>query len=225
MDPLSPHDINPSWSISNPNSPETPFQAPSVLSPPPPLPPPSASSSIFAREPKVFGAPVPGLVGPPLGVANEYSAIASANGNAGGPSRASAQQGPYLRVRIGGLERNRKDLLIRFDASVSSSSSSTSTKCSYAPCPRWSSRSICSYVSLGSPCTDQLAQFSHLNVSEYAKELRRVPTVCRASPDGLSAKYVPRLRHTLSTTTHLYLHLFNSYHPCFAPCHDIGRDG
>lgn len=26
---------------------------------------------------------------------------------------------PYLRVRIAGLERNRKDLLIRFDASVS----------------------------------------------------------------------------------------------------------
>jgi hypothetical protein len=36
---------------------------------------------------------------------------------------------PFLRVRIGGLERNRKDLLIRFDASVSSHYPRSSWEC------------------------------------------------------------------------------------------------
>jgi hypothetical protein len=37
----------------------------------------------------------------------------------GGKGKGKEEQRPYLRVRITGLERNRKDLLIRFDASVS----------------------------------------------------------------------------------------------------------
>jgi hypothetical protein len=35
------------------------------------------------------------------------------------PRKDKAKEGPFLRVRIGVLERNRKDLLIRFDANVS----------------------------------------------------------------------------------------------------------
>lgn len=42
---------------------------------------------------------------------------ASGSGSGNGMPEVKA---PFLRVRIGGLERNRKDLLIRFDASVSS---------------------------------------------------------------------------------------------------------
>lgn len=39
------------------------------------------------------------------------------------PSVTKKEVQPYLRVRIIGLERNRKDMLIRFDASVSAMSS------------------------------------------------------------------------------------------------------
>jgi hypothetical protein len=35
------------------------------------------------------------------------------------PRKDKGKEGPFLRVRIGVLERNRKDLLIRFDANVS----------------------------------------------------------------------------------------------------------
>jgi hypothetical protein len=43
---------------------------------------------------------------------------ASSSANKVGTSIETRPSGPFLRVRIGGLERNRKDLLIRFDASV-----------------------------------------------------------------------------------------------------------
>nr|ODN86975.1 hypothetical protein L203_03749 [Cryptococcus depauperatus CBS 7841] len=54
----------------------------------------------YAREPKVFGAPGMGLVNPPQETQDKAASKA------------------YLRVRIGTLERNRKDLLIRFDANT-----------------------------------------------------------------------------------------------------------
>lgn len=38
------------------------------------------------------------------------------------PRKDKGKESPFLRVRIGVLERNRKDLLIRFDANVSNSS-------------------------------------------------------------------------------------------------------
>ncbi|KIJ56974.1 hypothetical protein M422DRAFT_238559 [Sphaerobolus stellatus SS14] len=56
----------------------------------------------FGREPKVYGAPEPGLISP---VANKTSNGVSLEKN-----------DPYLRVRIIGLDRNRRDILIRFDA-------------------------------------------------------------------------------------------------------------
>jgi hypothetical protein len=37
----------------------------------------------------------------------------------GSPRKDKGKEAGYLRVRIGVLERNRKDLLIRFDANVS----------------------------------------------------------------------------------------------------------
>ncbi|KAK8844778.1 hypothetical protein IAR55_006628 [Kwoniella newhampshirensis] len=105
MDPLASSNINPSWSNS-PETPTNPLPPPSIQQQPPS--PPSSSSTLtstFAREPKVFGAPGLGLVQPP-----ENGASGSGNGRAG-PAL-------FLRVRIGALERNRKDLLIRFDAST-----------------------------------------------------------------------------------------------------------
>lgn len=45
------------------------------------------------------------------------------SGSSSGGARSQEPVGPFLRVRIAGLERNRKDLLIRFDVSVSIESS------------------------------------------------------------------------------------------------------
>ena len=103
MDPLSPQNINPSWS----NSPTTPIR---------PLPTSSSSSSSF-REPKIFGAPGLGLVSPPAESSTQAVDVSKSSGGDG--ERAKERVMPYLRLRIGGLDRNRKDLLMRFDASVS----------------------------------------------------------------------------------------------------------
>ncbi|TYJ57427.1 hypothetical protein B9479_001743 [Cryptococcus floricola] len=110
MDPLSPSDdINAGWSSP------TDHTAPP---PPSPAPPTTASSSGFSsaasssaaglREPKIFGAPGMGLVSPPPDAQFDHAKTDGAKE----PPR------PYLRVRIGTLERNRKDLLVRFDAST-----------------------------------------------------------------------------------------------------------
>ncbi|ORY23260.1 hypothetical protein BCR39DRAFT_549535 [Naematelia encephala] len=108
MDPLSPSNINPSWSNSPPSNTTRPLDSSQL--------PNSASSSSF-REPKVFGAPGLGLVSPPPPSHEGIEAQkANTNGAAGQVQR--EKNVPYLRVRIGGLERNRKDLLIRFDAST-----------------------------------------------------------------------------------------------------------
>ncbi|WVQ82794.1 hypothetical protein IAT38_004926 [Cryptococcus sp. DSM 104549] len=118
MDPLSPANINAGWASPS-ASPPTPTTA---LSPPPPThsttptptsasfasQPNSAASSSFVREPKVFGAPGFGLVSPPP----------DGQGGQGQGGQAGKAREVYLRVRIGALERNRKDLLIRFDASA-----------------------------------------------------------------------------------------------------------
>ena len=103
MDPLSPQNINPSWS----NSPTTPYR-PSL---------PSSSSSSSFREGKIFGAPGLGLVSPPAESSSQAANVSNASKE--GNTKEKEKVGLFLRVRIGGLERNRKDLLIRFDASVS----------------------------------------------------------------------------------------------------------
>lgn len=113
MDPLSPNNINPSWGSSPPRSAASRSQAyaspaRSISS----LPPQQPASSPF-REPKVFGAPSPSLAHPPA------SASASSEASGSGQQRQGGGGAGYLRVRMGALERNRKDLLIRFDANVS----------------------------------------------------------------------------------------------------------
>lgn len=97
MDPLA-QDVNQGWA-SDPS--------PALASPPmQPAQPvshnqPQASSSAYIRDPQVYGDPGTALMSP------------SAETSKG------EKPPPFLRVRIAGLERNRKDLLIRFDASVS----------------------------------------------------------------------------------------------------------
>lgn len=64
------------------------------------------------REPVVFGAPGMGLFSPPPESQSQQETAAGAAQQERNAPRV------YLRVRIGTLERNKKDLLIRFDASV-----------------------------------------------------------------------------------------------------------
>ena len=75
-----------------------------------PLPPPFANP--------IYGMPGLGLVSPPAESSSQATDITM---NIGGDGTPTKREKPvsFLRVRIGGLERNRKDLLIRFDASVS----------------------------------------------------------------------------------------------------------
>jgi hypothetical protein len=106
MDPLN---INPSWSTSPPRTPRTTSylsHARNKSAARPQSPTPSIPASSPFREPKVFGAPGMGLANP------------DASGSMS-PRKEKGKEGPFLRVRIGVLERNRKDLLIRFDANVS----------------------------------------------------------------------------------------------------------
>ncbi|WRT63179.1 uncharacterized protein IL334_000082 [Kwoniella shivajii] len=132
-DPLSPSNINPSWSdtptsSSSFSTTHTQSQSQHLNSPhtqtqhtPPPT---STSNDTFSREPKVFGAPGLGLVSPhppPSSSSSTYEDTQSTrNANVNGNGTTTRKEAPnsFLRVRIGGLERNRKDLLIRFDAST-----------------------------------------------------------------------------------------------------------
>ncbi|KAL7421910.1 Vacuolar protein sorting-associated protein 17 [Cryptotrichosporon argae] len=117
MDPLSPHDA---WS-SAPSSSDpyisAPISNPYAAAPasssltasgsaggaPLPPPPPASASSTHIRDPQVYGSPGAALVSPPP---------------AADKDGATERAGPFLRVRIGGVERNRKDLLVRYDAST-----------------------------------------------------------------------------------------------------------
>ena len=64
----------------------------------------SVNTGLYGREPQIFGQPDPGLISP--------RATPSSNGTN------FEKLEPYLRVRITGLERNRRDILIKFDAQV-----------------------------------------------------------------------------------------------------------
>ncbi|KAG8822990.1 Vacuolar protein sorting-associated protein 17, partial [Serendipita sp. 401] len=118
-DPLSPfhnpHDQDstpepaPSWPTV-PHSPTNPHPTlvKSTPSQPPPLHPSSSldgngpSTGPWGREPQVYGQPEQGLISP-------RETTASNGTNFEKPE-------PYLRVKITALDRNRRDILIRFDA-------------------------------------------------------------------------------------------------------------
>ncbi|KAG8804901.1 Vacuolar protein sorting-associated protein 17, partial [Serendipita sp. 399] len=118
-DPLSPfhnpHNEDPvpepapSWPAV-PHSPTNPH--PTLVKPTPAQPPavhPSSSldgngpsAGPWGREPQIYGQPEPGLISP-------RETTASNGTNFEKPE-------PYLRVKITALDRNRRDILIRFDA-------------------------------------------------------------------------------------------------------------
>lgn len=61
-------------------------------------------AGLYGKEPQIYGQPEPGLISPRINT--------SANGVP------FEKREPYLRVRITALDRNRRDVLIKFDAQV-----------------------------------------------------------------------------------------------------------
>lgn len=109
MDPL---DSTSAWGGSSASAAASPLPSATSVTDSTPGPWSSAASTSSAsaasaastvpdlREPRVYGDPVPALPAPPAGEQRQQNA-------------------PFLRVRIAGVDRNRKDLLVRFDSSVS----------------------------------------------------------------------------------------------------------
>jgi hypothetical protein len=104
--PFANDDRNPSWPTSPQeyNSSESPNLNRTESSLPPTTPQKGPSDGLYGREPQIYGQPEPGLISPAVG----------SNGTK------YERTEPYLRVRITGLDRNRRDILVRLDAQVRS---------------------------------------------------------------------------------------------------------
>ncbi|KAI0082356.1 hypothetical protein K474DRAFT_1585376 [Panus rudis PR-1116 ss-1] len=87
--PHSPHDPIPNLPRPSNSRPETPEKL-------------HTASSIYGREPQIYGQPEPGLISPRV--------------TTGSNGTKYEKLEPYLRVRITGLDRNRRDILVKFDA-------------------------------------------------------------------------------------------------------------
>lgn len=95
--------LNPPW----PTTPHAPESVPAIFgaSAIPPAPEKGPISGLYGREPRIYGQPEPGLISPRENMAASGTSF--------------EKREPYLRVRITGLDRNRRDILIKLDAQVS----------------------------------------------------------------------------------------------------------
>ncbi|KAF5333555.1 hypothetical protein D9611_002584 [Ephemerocybe angulata] len=92
----------PAWP-STPHPPGSPVpNLRRAISPAPITPEKEPSAGLYGKEPKIYGQPESGLLSPRVTVSSN-----------GAPYEKTE---PYLKVRITGLDRNRRDILIRFDA-------------------------------------------------------------------------------------------------------------
>jgi hypothetical protein len=100
-------DETPPWPTT-PHTPGSPIpnlrRAPSAS---PLTPDGGPSNGPYGREPQIYGKPEPGIISPRDNVTSNGAKLEKTE--------------PYLRVRITGLDRNRRDILIKFDAQVTSS--------------------------------------------------------------------------------------------------------
>lgn len=62
-------------------------------------------AGLYGKEPQIYGQPEPGLISPRITTGSNGTKYERAE--------------PYLKVRITGLDRNRRDILVRFDAQAS----------------------------------------------------------------------------------------------------------
>lgn len=93
----------PPWPTT-PHPPGSPIPNLRRASPAPPLPDKGPTPGLYGKEPQIYGQPEAGLVSP--------ETTKGSNG-------VRYERGePYLRVRINGLDRNRRDILVKFDAQV-----------------------------------------------------------------------------------------------------------
>lgn len=118
--PFAEDNFNPPW----PTTPHSPNQIPnlrrspnatlphhpseqeqdSITSAPSSTLTPSSTAGIYGKEPQIYGQPDQGLISPTTNVATNGTKFEKPE--------------PYLRVRITMLDRNRRDILIKFDAQV-----------------------------------------------------------------------------------------------------------
>lgn len=69
-----------------------------------PAPDHGPTPGLYGREPKIYGQPEAGLISPRETIASNGTSF--------------ERPEPYLKVRITGLDRNRRDILVKFDAQV-----------------------------------------------------------------------------------------------------------
>lgn len=75
-----------------------------AVSPVPPTPDKGPSPGLYGKEPQIYGQPETGLISPRETTGSNGVKFEKAE--------------PYLRVRINGLDRNRRDILVKLDAQV-----------------------------------------------------------------------------------------------------------
>lgn len=98
--------------VTTPPWPTTPHQPNSPIpgnlrrapSPLPRVPSKLEVSGVYDREPQIYGQPEPGLISP--------------RENVGSNGTRYERPEPYLKIRISGLDRNRRDILVKLDAQV-----------------------------------------------------------------------------------------------------------
>ncbi|KDQ08900.1 hypothetical protein BOTBODRAFT_191510 [Botryobasidium botryosum FD-172 SS1] len=134
-DPLSSPFAAPAPASPWASMPSTPAPAPRKPSPiPPPTPEKSPNPNLYPRlEPQVFSQPSPGLASPRI------PGNATADENFGRPD-------PFMRIRLTALDRNRRDILIRFDVQTNlfnfTSSIYRNVSRSYVECQRFAEQLI-----------------------------------------------------------------------------------
>ncbi|KAF9568993.1 hypothetical protein CPC08DRAFT_813168 [Agrocybe pediades] len=87
-----------------PTTPHTPASIPNMrrASPVPPTPDKGPSPGLYGKQPQIYGQPDAGLISP--------------RDTTGSNGVKYEKPEPYLRVRINGLDRNRRDILVKLDA-------------------------------------------------------------------------------------------------------------
>lgn len=93
----------PPWPTT-PHPPHSPVPNLRRASPVPPTPDKGPTPGLYGKEPQIYGQPEAGLISPRETVGSNGTKY--------------EKQEPYLRVRITGLDRNRRDVLVKLDAQV-----------------------------------------------------------------------------------------------------------
>jgi hypothetical protein len=111
-------DATPSWS-DTPHVPTSPISTsrPAASSPTPTTPDKGPPDGIYGKEPQIYGKPEPGLISPSENVASNGEKFEKPE--------------PYLKVRITGLDRNKRDILVKLDAQVCHQTSPTCPNSGY----------------------------------------------------------------------------------------------